>query len=105
MTAQEHWRDIPGYDGLYKVSDLGNVWSIKNNRFLRQNINNTYLRVQLFKNNSWKRPSVHSLVMLAFIGPRPDEYQVDHINCVRTDNRLTNLRYLHHSENQSQGRI
>lgn len=104
MTQQEQRRDIPGYEGLYRVSDQGNVWTIKNKRTLGQNINNTYLRVQLSKNGIWKRYQVHTLVMLAFVGPRPEGFQVDHINRVRTDNRLANLRYLHHSENEAQGR-
>jgi hypothetical protein len=101
----EEWRDIPGYEGLYQVSDQGRIWSIRRQRALSPNVNNHYLRVQLSKDGSWKRFRVHKLVLLSFVGPRPDGYQVDHINRDRLDNRLSNLRYLHHSENEAQGAV
>lgn len=46
-----------------------------------------------------KRVFVHRLVTEAFLGPRPDGFEVDHINRDKHDNRVENLRYVTHSGN------
>jgi hypothetical protein len=110
---KECWKDIPGYDGYYEVSDLGNVRS--KTRYVKHNcgglkkvegqekqaivLNNGYHMIHLYKHGKGKGMLVHRLVMLAFVGQCPDNMEVRHLNSNRADNRLCNLTYGTHSEN------
>ncbi len=99
----EQWRDIPGYEGLYQVSDLGHIWSIRAKHILKPytktgKSGNEYLKVTLWKGRQHYH-YVHALVALVFIGSCPIGYEVDHINMQRGDNRLANLRYLSRADN------
>lgn len=96
----EIWKDIPGYEGLYQVSDMGRIKSLNymgqqgNEAILHQRVEARfgYCDVRLSKNDHRKRLNVHRLVMLAFVGE--SELTVNHKNKVRTDNRLENLEYM-----------
>ena len=98
-------REIPGYEGVYSVDRIGNVWRVggwgtSEPRKLKNILNNNgYHSVMLSKNNKQKRMQVHRLVAMAFIGPPPEKADVCHLNHVRTDNRLENLCYGTRSEN------
>lgn len=105
---------IDGFDGYY-ISNLGKVYSDKKGTLIEvaQRVNQGgYLRVGLRKgerretgslSNRQKsktfQKTISKLVAEAFIGEVPDGYQVDHINCVRTDNYSTNLQIIPISEN------
>ena len=103
----EIWKPIPGYKG-YEASDLGRVrswrgrWGRTEPRLLALRLSNGYPGVGLYKDDGVSRDarSVHSLVAQAFIGPRPEGYEVRHLNGDRTDNRLSNLAYGTPSENK-----
>lgn len=92
----EIWKDIEGYEGLYQVSNLGRVKSLKydKEKIMKLWTNpRGYLNVYLCKNNKKKCGRIHRLVAEAFI-PNPDNLPcVDHINCIITDNRVENLRW------------
>ena len=103
----ERWKDVKGYEGLYQVSNFGRVRSVdryiehermglilRKGKLLKLNLKKTgYYHVALCKNNIMKTFSVHRLVAEAF-KPNPDNLPtVDHINRIRTDNRLENLRW------------
>ncbi len=94
----EEWRAIPGYEGLYEVSNSGSVRSVK--RLMALSPARGYLTVELWKNKEGRRFTVHRLVMMAFTGPRPDGLQINHLNGVKTDNRWVNLEYCTASENK-----
>ena len=110
----EVWKPIKGYEGLYKVSNLGNVRSVDrhvmiNNRYCllkgkpRKAYYSSwgYLTVILYKNNQGKHYSVHRLVAEAFV-PNPNNLPcIDHINTIRDDNRAINLRWCTHKENSN----
>ena len=95
----ETWKDIEGYEGLYQVSDYGNIRNVRRNKNLKPSLNKYgYLIVSLFKNGNKKYFSIHRLVAEAFIPNPENKPTVDHINTIRTDNRVSNLRWLTHKE-------
>jgi HNH endonuclease/NUMOD4 motif len=103
----EIWRDIPGYENLYQVSDDGRVrrlWPVlpaafdagvrKHRNYLKPGCNNQgRLQVTLSKNSETRRFQVHRLVLLAFAGPCPDGMEGCHGDGDHTNNRLDNLRW------------
>ena len=103
MSKNEIFKDVPNYEGIYKVSNFGNVKSLKWNKevILKQGISNGYLAVNLRKENNSKSVKIHVLVAMAFLDFKPNyfEYVIDHKNGVRTDNRLENLQVITQREN------
>ena len=98
--APEYWTDVEGYEGIYQVSNLGNVKSLKSNKLLSPyNSSNGYKLVSLSNNGKRSIKRVHRLVMEAFKGE--SNLSVDHINGIKADNNLCNLRYLSNDENTS----
>jgi len=101
---EEIWKDVVGYEGLYQASDQGQIKSLITNKILKQHKNNKgYLLLTLCKNGIHKRCSVHRLVYVAFNGPIPECIQVNHINEIKTDNRLSNLNLMTPKENANWG--
>lgn len=90
---EEIWKDIPGYEGLYKVSSFGNVFSLRCNRCLKQHpVNGGYLLVPL-SSDKRKLWLVHRLVAIAFI-PNPDNLpEVNHKDENTTNNCVKNLEW------------
>ena len=105
----EEWRDVPGYEGLYQVSNLGRVRSEKRSTtrgvILKGKINtHGYVEVTLSKKNVRKTARVHRMVAIAFI-PNPEgKPQVNHRNGDRSDNRAENLEWCTASENMVHAR-
>jgi len=112
---EEVWHPVVGWEGVYEVSNQGGVRSvtrtIKNPRGsglrrLRGRplalafSSKGYLMVHLCRNGTRTAKSVHVLVAEAFIGPRSLGPQVMHANAVKTDNRVSNLRYGTQSDNE-----
>lgn len=101
----EIWKDIAGYEGLYQVSNYGNVrslsWSrrgIVRNLYLKKQ-NRGYCHVELAKDGIRKAFTVHRLVAEAFI-PNPNNYPtVNHKDEDKTNNAVTNLEWCTHSQN------
>lgn len=102
MPAEE-WRDIPGYEGIYQVSNLGKVRSLtrkvwnytKPGRILKPHKKpNGYFYVGLRNGNmSEKHAYIHRIVAMVFI-PNPDNLpEVNHKNFDKSDNRVENLEW------------
>jgi len=94
---QEIWKVIKEYPN-YKVSNLGKVKHYE--RLLRPNINRYgYETVLLYNNVGRRKYLVHRLVAFAFIPNTLNKPQINHINGIKTDNRVENLEWVTNSEN------
>lgn len=96
----ERWLPVAGWDYWYAVSDLGRLRRLAGSRqtptarLLRPTKGSSgYLKVELQRAGVSQTWNVHALVAEAFIGPRPEGYQVNHKNGIKTDNRLANLEW------------
>lgn len=115
----EIWRDIKGYEGLYQVSNLGNVKSLK--RVVPHKVNGSrtipekilklssdgsgYLYVSLSKDGKKKNPKVHRLVAESFI-PNPNNLpQVNHIDEDKSNNRVDNLEWITSLDNLNHSNV
>lgn len=101
-----HWIDVPGYEGLYQVSDQGQVRNTRTGKTLRpdRSVHGGYTRVTLSRGNKTARYRTHRLVALAFLPNPENKPQVNHKNGIKTDNRVANLEWCTASENQLHSR-
>ena len=92
--------EIQGFED-YLIYEDGRVFSKKRNRFLKhQNHNDGYKIISLYKNNKHKYFKIHRLIAEYYIPNPENKPEVDHINRIRDDNRIENLRWVTSSENQ-----
>lgn len=112
----EQWKDIEGYEGLYQVSNLGNVKSLaryKKNRSKIQEVKerimkpsvykNGYEVVQLSKDGKIHSFCVHRLVALAFVPNTENKPQINHLDENKRNNRADNLEWCTSKENNNYG--
>lgn len=95
----EEWRPVVGQEGRYEVSSLGRVRFVGPR--LRNGVPGRVLRPSVMSNGYYgvgvgtrTTRTVHSLVAEAFIGPRPDGCEVNHIDANKLNNALANLEYV-----------
>jgi hypothetical protein len=106
LRGPEQWRDVVGYAGYYQVSSEGRVKSLGRSvdgpwgvmtlgtKILRGRDCRGYKRIQLNRNTEKKYKYVHTLVLEAFIGPKPSAmHQCQHIDGCRANNAATNLKW------------
>lgn len=103
---QEIWQDVVWYEGLYQISNLGNVkrlWFQKN--ILKEKIlkfwksKSWYLYINLYINGIRKYYLIHRLVCMSFLNNINNKPHVNHKNWIKSDNRLENLEWCTRSEN------
>ena len=101
--SEEIWKDIKGYEGRYKVSNLGRVLSTAqtHSRILRGHLSNNGYRRMSLRTAGGKDKSfpVHRLVLQAFASNPENKPHVDHIDNDRLNNKLENLRWATAQEN------
>ena len=99
----EIFKDIPWYEWIYQISNLGNIKSFYKTGWcwiLNKILQYWYYHISLYKNKKLKRYRIHRLVAQVFI-PNPDnKKEVNHKNWIKTDNRVENLEWNTRSENQ-----
>lgn len=108
----ETWKDIPGWEGFYQVSDQGRIrsldrmvqgkWGLQRVRGQLMSTvirNDGYITVHLRREGKRTNHLVHRFVLEAFVGPCPEGMEARHLNDVKTDARLENLEWGTRSEN------
>jgi len=99
----EQWKDVPGYEGQYQVSDAGNIWSVRLGRLLAITEHQSgHCSVRLSRKHFY----VHALVLSVFVGPRPvrdDGLRTEcrHLDGNPRNNVLANLRWGTVKENRA----
>lgn len=99
----ERFAQIPGYEGLYSVTDAGRIWDCRRNRF-RALVPHTdgYPTVRLSRDGTSRRFYVHRLVCVAFNGPPPFAgAQVAHRDGTPANAAVSNLRWSTQAENEA----
>ena len=93
------WKEIPGYEGIYEISEHGDIRRLQNSdgytagtRLKPYRYPNGYFRIALRKERHVKTYGVHRLVLLAFVGDEP-RLDVNHRDGVKTNNHVSNLEY------------
>ena len=113
FSKKEIWKDIIGYEGLYQVSDLGNIKSLSRIKFVNgkypiitkdkilkfKTDKDGYELVGLYKNGVESKKRVHRLVAVAFIPNPKNKPDVNHKNGIKKDNRASELEWCTKKEN------
>lgn len=114
MKASEIWKDVVGFEGLYKVSDKGNVYSVERKDTLGRKWGGLtlkpaydkdgYITVSLCKNGIRKSKTIHRLVAQTFI-PNPNNYlEINHKDENKTNNHVENLEWCTRKYNNNHGK-
>lgn len=113
---KEIWKEIPGYEEHYQVSDQGNVRSLDREvsnrsikgKVLKTSISKGYYRLELNYKSERKMFFIHQLVAMAFLNHKPDgtmNVVVDHRDNNPLNNNLSNLQLISQRENTSKDKI
>jgi hypothetical protein len=99
MNQEQNWKPIPNYEH-YLVSDCGLIFNTKRDKIKKSCPDKKgYMRVRLLKNNKGITKKVHRLVAQAFLIQYSEKLQVNHINFIKSDNRIENLEMVTQSQN------
>lgn len=118
MIMEEIWKDIPGFEGFYQVSNFGNVKTVGRygynpgsrrtkpfkfwikERVLRPDVNTSGYKYVILCVDSNKKPiMIHTAVAITFLGERTKNMSIDHIDGNKMNNCVSNLEYVTYREN------
>lgn len=121
LDCVEQWKDIPDYEGLYQVSDLGRVKRLdryKNHssgkgtflskeKIMKQSKRGLYYSVSFHKDYNFKNYIIHHLVSIVFLNhfPKANDLVIDHKDNIKQHNMLSNLQVITHRNNISKDKI
>ena len=107
QSTPEVWMPIQGYPGIYYVSNLGRVKSVKKTERIMKlrKCKLGYMRLDIRYKKNRTTHKVHRLVASAFLSPDPQRPFVNHINHIRDDNRVINLEWVNQRENICHTRV
>jgi hypothetical protein len=118
QSIGETWLPIPGWEGLYEVSDHGRVKSLSRvvmhsqggpkrirERILSNRIGSSYPMVSLYAAGVSFERQVHELVLTTFVGPCPEGMECRHRDGDKTNARLDNLHWGTHSDNEQDKKL
>lgn len=98
---EEKWINVLGYEGLYLVSNLGNVKSnYRSKKILKPSVTRGYYRIVLSKGGDKKNVSLHRVVLSSFVKCIDNSLVVNHIDGNKLNNCIDNLEWVTRSENQ-----
>lgn len=101
MRDVEIWKDIEGYEDKFEVSSFGNIRNKKTGRILKQSLNAYgYKRATLSVNGVKNYVIVHRIVAKEFIDNPYNKREVNHIDCNKQNNNISNLEWVTSSENK-----
>ena len=113
MSESEVWKDVVGYEGLYQVSNKGNIYSVERKDTLGRNWGGLilkpvcdprgYLKVVLHKNGIRKDKRIHRLVTEAFIPNQNNCLEINHKDEIKTNNHVENLEWCTREHNINHG--
>lgn len=103
IMNKEEWKDIKGYEGRYRISNHGRIYSILTNIIRKQRLNKGYPTIKLNVNNKEKTFFVHRLVALHFVENTEEKPEVNHIDENKENNHYTNLMWCTPKENSNWG--
>jgi len=100
-TTDEKWKDVFGFEGLYKISNHGRVLSLYNNIIRKQFMpENRYPKVVISKNKKKYMKYIHRMVAMAFIPNPQNKKEVNHKDGNKFNNAISNLEWVTPKENQ-----
>lgn len=103
---EEIWKDVKDFEGLYQVSNLGNVKRLKgkgcvSERLIARSVNKFgYIYIGLHNKGIYRKIKAHRLVATAFIDNTNNKKTINHINGIKTDNKVENLEWCTFLENK-----
>lgn len=96
---KEIYKNIKGYEGLYEISNYGNIRNTRSGKILKPDILEGYKRVSLYIKNNKKNYFIHRLLGEHFIPNPENKKQINHIDGDKGNNDIKNLEWVTSSEN------